>query len=480
MKKLSIFFLFLIGMFCCCGIAAAQTAGQTPAATATIAVPQSREQVTLSFASLVKQVTPAVVNIYTQRVVRQHVSPLFDDPFFRQFFGHGMPQGVLRQRMENALGSGVIVRADGLIVTARHVIADADQIRVVLSDRREFDAKLVISDEHADLALLQIENKGAALPFLDLRDSDEAQVGDLVLAIGNPFGVGQTVTMGIISALTHKAVGDGDFGYFIQTDAAINPGNSGGALVTMDGKLVGINASIYSRDGGNMGIGFAVPTNLVRALMRATAMGKTSIVHPWTGIEGQEVTQDIATSLGLAGPSGFLVKSLNAASPAAKAGLRVGDVVVSVDGHAVEDLPSFRYRIGTMPIGARATLGVLRQGKRQDIAVDMIAPPENTPRDASFVTGQNPLSGAKIANLSPAVAAEMGGDDAAQGVIITAIKSGTPAAQMGVQVGDIIVGINGSQMTQVGDVLAALRKPTRSWRIILQRGGNQITLMFNG
>ena len=443
-------------------------------------VPQSHAQIALSFAPLVKQVTPAVVNIYTQKRVRQRVSPLFSDPFFRQFFGDTLPQGLSRERLENSLGSGVMVRADGLIVTSRHVIADADQIRVVLSDRREFDAKVVMTDEHSDLALLRIEGKGDVFSFLELKDSDDAQVGDLVLAIGNPFGVGQTVTMGIVSALSHKSVGSSDLGYFIQTDAAINPGNSGGALVTMDGKLTGINAAIYSRDGGNMGIGFAVPSNMVRLLVNAATQGKASITHPWIGIEGQGVTQDIALSLGMTHPAGVLVKRMHAASPAARAGLRVGDVSLSINGREIDDLEALHYRITALPVGTKAEWGILRAGEKILLSVDMIAPPEDPPRNEKGVTGRNPLGGAKIANLSPALAEEKGIQGIDRGVIIAEIKEGSIAGNIGLQTGDLVLAINGAKITTVTEALAALGAATNGWRLKIQRDGNEITMMFGG
>ena len=451
-----------------------------PRSRAESVVPQSRAQISLSFAPLVKQVTPAVVNIYTQKMVRQRVSPLFDDPFFRQFFGGAMPQGLSRERMEHSLGSGVIVRPDGVILTSRHVIADADKIRVVLSDRREVDATIVIADEHADLALLRLDSKNETFPFLELKDSDEAQIGDLVLAIGNPFGVGQTVTMGIISALTHKSVGSSDLGYFIQTDAAINPGNSGGALVTMDGKLTGINAAIYSRDGGNMGIGFAIPSNMARLLMNAATQGKTRLTHPWIGIEGQGVTQDIALSLGMAQPSGYLVKSLHPASPALRAGLKSGDVIVAVNGHEVEDPETFHYRITAMPVGATADLGIVRQGQKSTLHVEMIAPPEDPPRHETWVTGQNPMAGAKIANLSPALSEELGLQGTPHGVVVTQVKEGSVASRLGLHAGDILIAINTTKIPTVADALESLQESPRNWRLTLRRNGNDITMMVGG
>ncbi len=440
-------------------------------------IPQSRPQITLSFAPLVKQVTPAVVNIYTQKVVQQRVSPLFDDPFFRQFFMGGMPQGFSRQRLENSLGSGVIVKADGLIVTSNHVIAGADQVRVVLSDRREFDATIVATDEKTDLALLHVDTKGETLPYLELRDADDAQVGDLVIAIGNPFGVGQTVTSGIISAFARRTVGAGDIDYFIQTDAAINPGNSGGALVTMDGRLVGINAAIYSRDGSNLGIGFAVPSNLVRVLMNSVAQGHKSILRPWLGLDGQEVTAEIAASLNMPQPTGVLVNKLSADSPAAKAGIKTGDVIVALNGHAIDDPEAFHYRIAATSVGTDADFTIIRHGQRLQVTVPMISPPETPPRDKTHLTGRSPLSGATIENISPAVREEIDLRYANNGVVIMTVDEDSNAASLGLQPGDILLGINGMKFLSVSDVKSALANPARGWRITVQRGEQTLTIV---
>ncbi|HKF70352.1 MAG TPA: trypsin-like peptidase domain-containing protein, partial [Stellaceae bacterium] len=301
----------------CLGPAVAQTA------------PRSREAIRLSFAPIVKQAAPAVVNVFSRRVVRTSASPFADDPFFRRFFGNRSPFGLPQERVQNSLGSGVIIDPDGLIVTNHHVIQEAQEITVVLSDRREFEAKVLRSDERTDLAVLKIDQKGERLPTLELGDSDALQVGDLVLAIGNPFGVGQTVTSGIVSGLARTAIGISDFRSFIQTDAAINPGNSGGALVDVDGKLVGINTAIYSRSGGSIGIGFAIPTSMVRAVVEGAKTGKL-IARAWLGATGQPVTAEIAQAAGLDRPRGALVKEVVAESPAAQAGIRPGDVIVAI------------------------------------------------------------------------------------------------------------------------------------------------------
>ncbi|HUY69313.1 MAG TPA: Do family serine endopeptidase [Alphaproteobacteria bacterium] len=444
-------------------------------------VPQTAQQIAFSFAPLVKQVAPAVVNIYAQRKVQQpSLSPLFDDPFFRHFFQGGMPPGMSRQRLEESLGSGVIVRPQGLIVTSNHVIRGADQIRVVLADGREFPAKLVLADSRSDLAVLRIDTKGESLPYLQLRDSDQAQVGDLVLAIGDPFGVGQTVTNGIISATARSAAGINNLNYFIQTDAAINPGNSGGALVTMDGKLVGINTAIYSQDGGNLGIGFAVPSNMVRVVLNAVAAGDKALVPPWTGIKGQDVTPDIAASLGMGQPRGLLVDKIYPDSPAATAGVRVGDVIVSVNGRAVEDPESFRYRIATLPLGSSAELGVMRKGVRFVAAVHLIAPPGGN-GDETRITGENPLAGATIADLSPAVIDKANlATDAAHGVVVVKVEDGSAAANLGVEADDIIERVNGAGAASVADVMKAVRRRSSTWRITLRRGDSVVNVMVSG
>jgi serine protease Do len=459
-------------------VSIALLAGAVPGRATETRIPQSRQEITLSFAPLVKQVAPAVVNIYTKRVIKEKASPFFNDPFFRQFFGNQF-FGVPRQRIQNSLGSGVILRSDGLIVTNNHVIDKADQITVVLSDRREFEAKVLLADERADLAVLRIDTHGEKLPVLKLMDSDDLQVGDLVLAIGNPFGVGQTVTSGIVSAVARAAEGISDYSYFIQTDAAINPGNSGGALVGMDGRLVGINSAIYSRSGGSLGIGFAIPANMVARVLDAALHGG-KVVRPWLGVDSQAVTSDLASSVGLKRPEGVIVRKLDPAGPAAKAGLRVGDIVLAVDGREVDDPGGLRFRIASLPVGRQARLTILRDGAQRQIVMPLEKPPEVPRRDISKIDGRNPFSGATVANLSPAVDEEMSLDTMTRGVIVTGVEDNSPAGQLGLNAGDVIVKVDGTPIDTVATLKRALRRSSGRWAVVIRRNGKLLSVVVQG
>jgi serine protease Do len=454
-------------------LATGPAAAQQPAAPR--AQPQTREQLELSFAPVVRKAAPAVVNIFARQVVHTQ-NLLFNDPFFRQFFGDALP----RDRVQNSLGSGVIVAADGLIVTNRHVIKDADQIRVVLADRREFDATLVRQDERTDLAVLKIEVGRDTLPYLELHDSDELEVGDLVLAIGNPFGVGQTVTMGIVSALARTTGGITDYRSFIQTDAAINPGNSGGALVALDGKLAGVNTAIFSQSGGSIGIGFAIPSNMVRTVIQGGAAGGGRIVRPWFGASGQSVTAEIAGSLGLSRPQGVLLNEIYPGGPADRAGLRVGDIVTQVAGHEVDDAEALRFRFATLPLGQTATVAARHQGSARQFTVALTGPPETPPRDITELRGNQPLAGATVANLSPALADELGLEGQPRGVIVTGLRPNTLAVQLGLQRGDIVVKINDRDIASVKQLDGVLAEHVGAWRISVRRGREVLSVRVNG
>ena len=457
-------------------IGAAVVPGPAPAQE----VPATRTQIQLSFAPLVKKVAPAVVNIYSRKVVRSRaVSPLFDDPFFRRFFGQDFPFGGTRERVQSSLGSGVIVDAKGLIVTSHHVIKGADEITVALADRREFEATVVLADERTDLAVLRIDTGGEKLPFMTLRDSDDLEVGDLVLAIGNPFGVGQTVTSGIVSALARTAVGVADYRYFIQTDASINPGNSGGALVSMDGGLVGINTAIYSRGGGSIGLGFAIPSNMVKAVIASSALGP-KMLRPWLGASGQAVTAEIAPTLGLTRPFGVLINGVHPRGPAARAGLEIGDLITAVGGRRVDDPQALRYRMATLPIGETTTLGVLRKGRELTLTVALKPPPEDPPRNITELTGRNPLGGATVANLSPALADEFSLATDRSGVVVLRVKRRSLARRFGVKRHDIILAINGREAPSVGALKRILADGARRWRIAILRGDRVIEMVVDG
>ncbi len=443
-------------------------------------VPTSAAEIKLTFAPVVERAAPAVVNIYTRRIVRQRrVNPLFDDPFFRHFFGDQFGFGAPQERVQRSLGSGVIIDGDaGTVITNHHVIEGADEVVVVLNDRREFPATIVGTDERSDLAVLRIEGVGAPLPSLPLGRSDDLEVGDLVLAIGNPFGVGQTVTMGIVSALARTTVGISDYRSFIQTDAAINPGNSGGALVNVRGELVGINTAIYSKSGGSEGIGFATPVEMVQAVARGILSdGRT--VRPWLGVQGQPVTPDMAAALGLERPRGLLVNGLYPGGPADKAGLRIGDVVVAVDGRPVDDPEALRFRIATLAVGEEARLTVLRKGRETVVEVPLVPPTEEPPRNVTEIGGRTPLAGSVVANLNPALAEELGIAATRPGVIVLRVRRGGLAQRLNIRPGDRVLEVNGHRIGRVRDLQAALDRPPRDgWRIKLEREGEVVTLVI--
>jgi Do/DeqQ family serine protease len=437
--------------------------------------PQSLAQLQLSFAPIVQRVAPAVVNVYAQHVVVNR-SPFLVDPFFRQFFG-GFG-GVPSRQVERSLGSGVIIDPSGLVVTNYHVIRDASEVRVALSDKREFDADVVLKDQRSDLAVLRIKGAKERFPVLQFADSDAVQVGDVVLAIGDPFGVGQTVTHGIVSALARTQVGSSDYQYFIQTDAAINPGNSGGALVDMNGRLVGINSAIASSSGGSEGIGFAIPANMVRVVVASAEAGSKQVKRPWFGAKLQELTRDLADSLGLKVPTGALVASVVPGSPAARAGIKPGDLVVSVDGVGVEDPNAFDYRFATKPLGGTAQIGFIRQGRQMAVAV-ALQPLPQMPRDEVEIKSSSPFRGATVANLSPALADELRLDPQATGVVITAVADGSTAQSIGFRPGDIVVSVDNQGIASPADLERVANSGGHSWRITLRRGQQQISLLFS-
>ncbi|MBJ6372963.1 trypsin-like peptidase domain-containing protein [Sedimentitalea arenosa] len=436
-------------------------------------VPQSQAEIALSFVPLVQEAAPAVVNIYARRVIQAQRTPFMNDPFFEDFFrGFGTPQ----PRVQNSLGSGVILSPDGIVVSNYHVVGTATEINVVLTDRREYNARVLLGDEEADLAILQLEG-AEDLPFLSLRNSDQVQVGELVLAIGNPFGIGQTVTSGIVSGLARSGAATGQArGYFIQTDAAINPGNSGGALIDVNGALVGINTSILSRSGGSNGIGFAIPANLVAEFVKQAREGRELFERPWAGMSGQPVNSDLAESLGLSVPDGIVISDLHPASPFAKAGMGVGDVITHVDGQPVNSPQEMIFRMTVAGIDNAARVTWMRDAEEAESEVAMIAAPDEPPAEETRLGQGTVVPELIVARANPAVIARFGLPLATEGVIVT--DPGPLGRRVGVQTGDVIQQINGDTMTRSADVVRALTRPGRSLRLDLLRRGQRLSLRF--
>ena len=440
--------------------------------------PPSREAVQYSFAPIVKKAKPAVVNVYVSSRVKTFQTPFSRDPVFRQLFRNLPGFGAPKERMENSLGSGVIVSADGIIVTNAHVIKQRGKtrIRVALSDNREFDATLLQQDEKSDIAILKIEDGDKKFPFLELADSDALEVGDLVLAIGNPFGVGQTVTSGIISARARSQLKQDNV--FIQTDAAINPGNSGGALVNMSGELVGINTAIFSRSGGSNGIGFAIPSNFASLYVKSALTG-AKVERPWLGARLENLTRDLVDALGLTRRAGAIVTHIYDRSPAAQAGLKLRDVVINVDGFDVSDSHAVNYRMTTRGIGNASTLTVIRNGKPQKIKVALEPPPKPGPDDIRNLSGDHPFDGVRVVTIGPVVAQEHNIEEY-NGVLIVGIARGGAAAQLGFRPGDIILEVADREIKNVRDLDDIAAQPKRSWRITIQRRGRNISFRVPG
>ncbi len=429
-------------------------------------VPENKAQMQLSFSPLVKATAPAVVNVYVTHRVKEFVSPFGDDPFFREFFGGNA--GVPQERLQNSLGSGVIVREDGLIVTNNHVIKDMGdaEIRVALADKRELDAKVLLRDEKLDLAVLRVDAKGKKFPFLQFDNSDTVEVGDIVLAIGNPFGIGQTVTSGIVSALARTSVENNDAQYFIQTDAAINPGNSGGALIDMNGRLLGINTAIVSRSGGSQGIGFAIPANLVKVFVESAISGK-QIAKPYLGAKMSMVTREIAQALKLERVSGALVVDLDTDGPSAKAGLVQNDIVIGIDDHVVEDPSTLAYRLETIGVGHTAKLKVLRDGKETLLDLPLQEAPAPV---AVALAGAHPFDGARVSQLTQAIAQQLGLTGEATGVVVIEVAAGSIAQGLGFRPGDVVMRVNRSRIRGIDELEKVIKTPQRLWRLDVKRG----------
>jgi Do/DeqQ family serine protease len=444
-----------------------------PLAASAQKVPSSAAEMQLSFVPLVKQATPAVVNIYAKVMRTPRRTPLQSDPFFERFF---RTPGQERPRVQNSLGSGVILSPDGIVVSNYHVVGMATEITVVLSDRREFSARVLLGDADSDLAILQLEG-AKDLPFLPLRASETVEVGELVLAIGNPFGVGQTVSSGIVSGLARSGAANGSgHGYFIQTDAPINPGNSGGALIDMTGQLIGVNTSILTRSGGSNGIGFAIPSDLVAAFVAQAQAGKTAFSQPWAGMNGQPVDSEIAASFGLERPEGIIVSGLHPVSPFAAAQVEIGDVIIAVDGQPVNSPAEMVFRMSVRGLGQSARVTIFRAGTEREIIVPLIEAPDTPARETLVLGRREVLEGTEMMRVNPAVMSEFNLPLDTSGVLVS--EPGPLGARVGLRQGDVIEAINNEPMVRPQDVARAFSARTRGYALTVKRGNRRVLMQF--
>ncbi|HHO76198.1 MAG TPA: DegQ family serine endoprotease [Deltaproteobacteria bacterium] len=416
-------------------------------------------------ADVADRVLPSVVNIASQKTIVVRQSPFFSDPFFRDFFGGGMPQ----ERVQNALGSGVLVSADGFIVTNNHVVGGADDIEVRLSDERVFPARIIGTDPKSDVAIIKIDAQG--LPGIRIGDSSALRIGSFVMAVGNPFGLEQTVTLGIISALGRSGLGITDYENFIQTDAAINPGNSGGALVNMRGELIGINTAILSRTGGSVGIGFAIPVNLVMNIKKSIEL-YGEVVRGWLGVTVQEITPAIAEALSLMSSRGVLVSEVTRESPADKAGMKQGDVLILIGGKEVHNASSMRFLVSELLPGSAVPVTVVRQSRELVLNVTIgDLSRSQAPEHQILITDNRFLEGATVSDIFPAARESLGIGNDIEGVLVIEVQNSSPAARTGLNPGDVIVQINNRKtpgLKEFQTVLAGLKGIKMSIRIYRQ------------
>lgn len=430
---------------------------------------------TASFAPIVKNAQPAVVSIASTKVVKvsngdEGSSPLFDDPLFRQFFGEKNRPGKPHSQREQGLGSGVIVSPDGYILTNNHVIDGANEIKVYTSDKRELKAQVIGADPKTDVAVVKVDQKN--LPTLAFADSSQVQVGDIALAIGNPFGVGQTVTMGIISATGRGDLGIEDYEDFIQTDAAINPGNSGGALINTSGQLIGINTAILSRAGGNQGVGFAVPANLARTVMNQL-LKNGKVVRGYLGVMIQGVTPDIAQAFNLADTHGALIGEVTKESPAAKAGLAQGDVITELNGERVTDSRELRLKISQLAPGTTIKLKVLRDGNPRDVAITLGELPNEKEAANNEKSENDGFAGLSVENLTPQVARELELPASISGVVVTDVADGSRAGDAGLRRGDVIEQVNRRPVKNAAEFEQAMKQSgNKSTLLLVNRNGH--------
>ncbi len=424
---------------------------------------------TNGFASVLKPALPAVVNIHTSKIVKtsRNQSPFFNDPMFRQFFGDqfGENFGAPRAEREHSLGSGVIVTPDGTIVTNNHVIDGATDVKVDLSDNREFQAKVIGTDAKTDIAVLKID--GTNLPTLPIGDSSRLHVGDVVFAIGEPYGLTSTATMGIVSATGRSMNGEiENYEDFIQTDAAINPGNSGGAMIDLHGNLVGINTAILAESGGNQGIGFAIPINMARSVMdQIVSHGK--VVRGYLGLFPQNVSPALAKEFGLSEPKGAIIAELEPDTPAARAGLKRGDVILAVNGQAVNSANDLRLRISQTPPGTNVKLGIWRDGKTQDVSVTLGELPEKAEKAGPAEGEAGGLEGVEVQSLTPDLAEQLQLQPGTRGVVVTSVDPASQAAAAGLERGDVIQEVNHKPVSSIEDYRRAVSAAGKSSILLL-------------
>lgn len=433
------------------------------------------------FVPIVKSASPAVVNISTSRTVDQKSfrSPLMDDPFFRRFFGDQFPNGgghngqgnKPRQKKESSLGSGVIVSSSGYIITNNHVVAKADEIKVVMNDKREFIGKVIGTDPKTDLAVIKIDAKD--LPSVPWGNSDGLEVGEYVLAIGNPFGLNQTITMGIVSAVGRANVGIADYEDFIQTDAAINPGNSGGALVNVNGELVGINTAIFSRSGGYMGIGFAVPSNMAKVVMNSL-IKSGKVVRGWLGVSIQKVTKDLAKQFDLKDAKGALIGEVMDGTPAKAGGIKDGDVIISFDGKPVDSPTTLRNVVAQTEVGKKADVVVVRDGKRKTLKVKIGEQPKDMASSGSDDSSESDngessaLAGLEVRTLTKEIAAQIGVPEGTKGVVVASVDPNSAAQEAGIRRGDVIVELNRKKVRKLSDFKKIAKNVNEKRNILLR------------
>jgi serine protease Do len=447
----------------------------TPVMVGNVAMPDfavahaADSQPSLTLADIAASATRSVVTVMSSRVVRRPDNPFLDDPFFRHFFGPG--REVPRERRERGLGSGVLISKDGVILTNSHVVSGASEIQVILPDQREVEATVRGTDPETDLAVLKIEDVGDLVPIV-LGNSEELRLGDVVLAVGNPFGLGQTVTMGIVSATGRSRVGIVDYEDFIQTDAAINPGNSGGALVAMNGRLIGINTAIASRTGGYQGIGFAIPSSIFQPVSEAL-LEHGQVTRGFLGVALQEVNPELQQALGLPSSDGVLISDVVSDTPAGKAGLKRGDVIVELEGQPVESLTSLRQRIANTAPGTRVRLTILRDGQRQPAEVTLGTAPRGEQAAAAAAERFSENYGMELVPLTPALSGRLGVPDKIQrGVVVANVAAGTPAARAGLESGDIILQVDNQEVNSPRDVQRRLEQKKGAVAVLAWRRGD--------